>query len=642
MSVLRCLLCLLVLLVACSRGLAVINPFEQPVQQVEKYRGVLVLRVTAVDTKARSITASVKRVVKGAFTPTEVCIRTGSDVEEALFGIGSGRLVVAFVGKTIRRHEDELLCYAGGGAWYFGKMTDPSKPAEWEWTSLGPANSFYGIFNGSAERFAEMMEDIADNRDYFPAQPYCRFHSPRELGKLDQPVRGVALADLDGEGRLDAIATSAAGVRIWLQRDGLRFEDATAVLGLAGVKASSVAVAKVDVAADGPPDLLLDGVLWLRSGTGFVRTDRVPAISGLISASFAEMDGDGWPDVLAATTSGVRIFLNPGKPGAPFIDATGRLGLDRPECGAGALAAAMSDWDGQGGTALFLGTPQGMLLSRGKDGVFHPLKTPALDLKTTTPGQRTGGAVFGALWQRGAASVLVPRESGFALLVSNQDRILDVISSCNETSEPAARQLWTLAEDLNADGEVDIYTASGVPDVADVCHLNRGYGSYMRPMKYDAKVFPEPGYATGSWGVAAGDVDGDGTADLLLGGCDGTVRLLLNDSLALRRDINQGSGIYLRRLAAARVVAVELAGPRGRVGATLTLQDAKSRVIAKRYLNGNGVAGSWSGGTTAIAVREAGAYTLQVRRSDGSTSTVPLIVESTQPQVKRIVVKQMP
>ena len=627
------------MLMACAQVWAVVNPFLQPVNLADLYRNVMILKVTGIDAKSKTVTVAIERVTKGAFAPAKVSIRAGDEAEEALFNLGTNQTVVAFVGK--RKREDELLCYAGGGVWFLGKMPNTAKPSEWEWTALGAANDFYGIFNGGVDRLAEMMKDLADGRAYFPAKPYCRFQPARELGRFDQPVRGVALADLDGDGKLDAVGVSSAGVRVWLQKDNMAFQDVTEQLGLNGVKASSVAVAKADVDPDGPPDLLLDGTLWLRTGARYVRSERVPPIPGLISATFAELDGDGWPDVLAATTNGVRVFLNPAKPGAKFVDATTRLGLGRPECGAGeaALVTAISDWNGSGMRALFLGTQRGLLLLQGKDQVFHPLKIPALELKSTEEGQRTGGAACGALWRPDAFSLMVPRHAGFALLVSRQEDILDYVGACNETSEPAARQLWTLAEDLNADGEVDIYTASGMRDIADVCHLNRGYGSYMRPMKYDAEVFPKAGYETGSWGLAAGDVDGDGTVDLLLGGCDGVVRLLINDSLALRRNLDESAGIFLRKLAKAKIIEVALAGSRGRIGATLTLEDEHGQVAAVRGLDGHGVAGSFSSGPIAIAVREAGNYTLKVRRSDGSTTSMPVAIGPAGQVVRRIEVK---
>jgi len=640
-SVLRWLLVLLVAAGAAPPVLGIINPFLQPVDVANIHRVVLILEVTAVDQAKQEVVAKVKAVTKGLFAPTEVRISATGQADEAIFSLGPGRTLVAFIGKIRKGGEEELICYAGAGSWYLGKMLDLASPGAWHWDTVGGANECGGIFNGSVERLAELMADLKDGRDFFPARPWIRFRLEKELGAFPHGARGVALVDLDGDGRLDAIATSPDGVRAWLQGEKLSFTDATAQVGLAGIAAAR-SVAAADVDGSGQTALLLDGVLWMKSGKVFTAGTRVPIIAELISATFADVDSDGWPDVLAATATGVRVFLNPGKPGAPFIDASGKLGLAKAENGAGlaGLAALAQDWDGHGASALYLGARKPLLLQRGKDGAFQPLAIPALECAPSDDGLPTGGAVFGALWRQDPLALLVPRHSGFALLVPEPGRILDYIGSCNETSEPAFRQLWTLAEDFNADGEVDIYTASGAPDIADVCHLNRGYGSYMRPMKQDSSVFPEAGYGSGSWGMAAGDVDGDGAVDLLLGGCDGKVRLLLNESLTLRQDLEESAGVYLVKMAKARLVAVDLAQGRGAIGASLRLTDQQGRLVARRESGGNGVAGSWSSGPVCLAIRQPGDYTLTVRWSDGELSTRTLKVEERQPLLTRITVER--
>jgi len=153
-------------------------------------------------------------------------------------------------------------------------------------------------------------------------------------------------------------------------------------------------------------------------------------------------------------------------------------------------------------------------------------------------------------------------------------------------------------------------------------------------MKYNGSAFPGEGYAAGSWGVAVGDVNGDGAMDMLLGGSDGGVRLLLNDSLSLRGNVDENTAsFYLTQLTGARIIKVDLTG-RGALGASITLRhDERNVVVAQRSMGGNGVAGSWSGGPLAIAIREPGNYSLTVRRSDGGISTQKLKIDPSRPLV---------
>jgi len=621
------------LLVIAPLLMAVINPSKQPVNLAVDYEVVLLARITTLDLNGNRLEAAVEKVYQGRFAPTVLTITADPAASRGLYSLTPGQRLVAYVGKKLRGKGNELLFYTG--TWQTATMPDAATPGVWTWDTVVDDNIMYGVFNGQPERLGELAEEIAAGRGYFPCLPYCGFRPDRVLGKLAGPARGVALADLDGDGKLDAIATSPAGVKVWMQRKDLAFEDATAAFGLTGMPASAVAVADVD--GDGRPALLLDGVLWQRSEAGYVKHARVPAIAGLISATFEELDGDGWPDVLAATTSGVRVYLNPGKPGAPFVDATANLGLDRPECGAGQGGMVSSgDWNGDGRCELFVAVGAGLFLSRDAAGVFQP-RSHQLDLEIkSADGARSGGAAMGPIWSRDAMSLLVPRHAGFSLIVERAGKLEDFIGYGNETSEPSDKQLWTLAEDLNADGEVDLYTASGSAGSSDVYHLNRGAGSFMRPEKYGA-IFPGPGYKAGSWGVAAGDVDGDGAIDLLLGGSDGTVNLLLNAALDERQHLEESAVPTLVKLAQAHTLAITVKGPRGVVGATLSIADDQGRIVAVRRLGTNSVAGSWSGGPLQVTLRDAGSYTLTLRRSDGRVTAKPLVVDQALPQLSALV-----
>lgn len=607
----------------------VINPSLQPADLAKLYDVVLVGRVTSLDLNANRLEVAVEKVYQGSFAPTLITIDVAPTASAGFFSLSKGQMLVAFQGKKRKGYTNELLFYTG--TWQKGAVADKAHPGAWTWDTVEDNNTMYGIFNGDPVRLGELVAEIAEGEDYFPSRPYCRFHQDQVLAKLSGPARGVALADLNGDGKLDAIVTSATGARVWLQRENLHFDDVTAALQLTDTPSSSIAVADID--GDGHPALLLDGVLWQRSDQFYEKNERVPAIPGLITATFEEFDGDGLPDVLAATTNGVRVYLNPGKAGAPFRDATTQFGLDLPACGSGQDGmVASGDWDGDGRTDLFYAVGPGLLLTRDAAGVFQPRShTLDLGIKVASDGQRSGGAAFGPIWRSDAISLLIPRHAGYSLLAERTGTLEDLIGFGNETSEPSGRQLWTMAEDLNADGVVDLYTASGSEGSEDVYLLNRTAGSFMRPAKY-TEVFPGPAYKTGSWGVAAGDIDGDGANDLLLGGSDGTVSILLNAALDDRKDLQKGAAVYLAKLGQAHIITLSISGSLGTVGATVIVTDDKGRVSTLRRLGTNSVAGSWSGGPLNVTLREPGNYTVTLKRSNGTTTTKALTVSAELPR----------
>jgi len=220
---------------------AIINPFVQPVDYVNLQRNVVILVVTARDEKGWMITAKVVRVTKGDFAPTEVRIGIDGDADETLYNLAVGQTVVAFVSKNQKRKSDELVCYAGAGTWFLGKTSDMAITERWRWPEVVDPNALGGIFNGSSARLAELMVDLSAGRDFFPAKPSCHFSLASTLGSFEQPVGGVALVDVDGDGRLDAIACTGSGLRVWLQQPGpvFEFQDATTALGLGTAKAKA-------------------------------------------------------------------------------------------------------------------------------------------------------------------------------------------------------------------------------------------------------------------------------------------------------------------------------------------------------------------------------------------------------------------
>ncbi|MBC8002039.1 MAG: VCBS repeat-containing protein, partial [Opitutaceae bacterium] len=435
----------LALILASSSAFAVINPGLQPSDLYLRYGVVLALKVTTADAEKRVAQLELTRVLKGDFAPKKIEL-TLSDPEilDAFDLIGSGSEIIAYVGSG--RQADKLCFYTGGGRWQIGTK-DPKDPSLWLWTQdLDPkkdGTGMSGTFNGAIERLVEMMDDMAAGRYYFPAVPAFQFGDDLPIGHFEKPIGGVALYDIDGDGKLDIYASSAGGDRVYLQTGGMKFTEKTEALGLAGIQNPSVSFA--DVNADGRPDLLAGAVIHLAEGDGagrrFRATELLPkaAAEKLKYAAFVDLNNDGYPDVVVSTLGvGLDAYLNPGASGGNFKDATAALGLDQEACGAGLTGYfAPGDWNGDGRTDLFYAVGNGLLLVQGADGRFQPLSHD-LDFDFKTDGKAdglTGACVFAPLWSPGQFDLVATAQYKLQWVGMRRNLLLDLIPYGNEIWE---------------------------------------------------------------------------------------------------------------------------------------------------------------------------------------------------------------
>jgi len=185
----------------------------------------------------------------------------------------------------------------------------------------------------------------------------------------------AAFADIDGDGALDLILTgldaSNNGRTILYRNDGSgSFTEVTGT-GLPDVNAGAPAFADVD--GDGDPDLVLTGsdqatgkfitTLYFNDGAGNF-TDAGAGLTGqfLSAATFADVDGDGDPDLLVTGREGNisapvgLLYLNDGSGG--FTDAGLRLKASDLFPGGGP-DITFGDFDADGDADLILEEQEG-------------------------------------------------------------------------------------------------------------------------------------------------------------------------------------------------------------------------------------------------------------------------------------------
>lgn len=638
-------LALILLIAAISpAAFALVNPALQPNEIGQRYKTIVAGMIIKIDDTTRTITLKVDQLIMGDYKAAELTVQIpkkdpaavdpsgggGGKATDLLAAVSEGEAVVLYLSSKSRsKQKGEGLLYHGR-EWHEieAEGTDPAK-LTWK-SALG--DRMWGTFNGDAGQLARMMADSLRKQAFFPSVPFTRFSPERIIGTWEGPLRGVAFADLDGDGKLDLIATSELGCRVYLQTGALEFTDRTEPLGLSGLKARSISVASVD--GNGREDLLLGGRLLVNNNGRFTESDRLPveAQKAVKISAFIDLNADGWPDVLVSREAGgLAAWLNPGAKGGPFIEATARLGLDKPQAGAGKTGFVIpGDWNGDGRTDLFYAADKGYLLIQNPKGGFEPEKV-TVDLsfrvsENDDPGL-TGAGCFAPLWTETSTDLALPGDTGLTLINNRDGKQVDVAGAGNEVHLTRSGQLATLVEDLNMDGYMDLFTMTRGKQSRNILHTNRGYGSYMVDDLYNKdEFFPAESYNTGQWGAAVGDVNGDGAVDLLLGGMDGKLRLLLNDTLSTRAP--KENALYRDQvLSQTAIVALDLPPERGVVGARVEVAGTVGKLIAWRRIGDAVLTGCSGAHQTRIAIRQPQAVKVTIRWSDGVTAAKDVILE---------------
>jgi len=183
----------------------------------------------------------------------------------------------------------------------------------WEDLILGP----YIFRNLNGERFQNVTAQ-------------CNLRLPASAG-------GVAVADFDGDGRMDVYvfqsgvgkadswldgkAGTSAGNHLWRNKGNWKFEDVTASSGTSGGERSTFTALWLDANNDGKPDLYVpnefgNGVLYINQGDGSFRPASLydgPNDFGTMGATCGDIDNDGNIDLYCGnmySKAGTRVIGN--------------------------------------------------------------------------------------------------------------------------------------------------------------------------------------------------------------------------------------------------------------------------------------------------------------------------------------------
>lgn len=309
---------------------------------------------------------------------------------------------------------------------------------------------------------------------------------------------------------------------------GLPFEDVTDAWGIEFRRTDGAdgrrllpetmggGVATWDVDADGDLDLLfVDGDAWPDAPSGaergqgivvYVNRGSAPdgprfvraAGTGLESArqamglALADLDGDGRPEILETGVGGVRLFAaEPAPAGAPprWREVTRESGMSGVM--GWTTAAGFADLDSDGDLDVVLGR--------------YVEWSAEIDFAvgyTLTGIGRAYGAPNGF---RGTDVALLEQVAPMRF----EDRSVErgFVARNRSTGEPLAKSLGFVIDDVDADGDLDVFVANDT--VQNLLFVNDGHGRFAERGVESGIAFDRNGAATGAMGCDASHLRND-------------------------------------------------------------------------------------------------------------------------------------
>lgn len=357
----------------------------------------------------------------------------------------------------------------------------------------------------------------------FLGLPGCRRGDPQQ-----QPTTGVAEAPLANTSQAWQVAFAEITSDVKLAatyRNGEGSDNFSLVESLGG------GVAVLDFDLDGRPDLYfpgggqitanqplagLPGSLWQSRPDGTFRDVTEPAGVDLADlythgVAVADIDADGFPDLLVTGYGGVRLFRNCGD--GTFVEQSAQLGIESPHWSS---SAAFGDFDGDGLVDLYLVHYVDWSWEN------HPRCSGRPHGRDVCTPQHFDGLTDRIFWNQGDGTFQAADES--AGLVEG------------------GKGLGVIALDVNHDATLDIYVANDTTN--NFLYLNQGERRFVESGVVCGTALDHFGIPNGSMGLATFDYDGDQLPDLFVTNFENeTFAVYRNAPGANFRSVSERSGI---------------------------------------------------------------------------------------------------
>ena len=350
--------------------------------------------------------------------------------------------------------------------------------------------------------------------------------SPISLGG-SQP-RSVALADLNGDGKLDIVTADEGSNNISvLLGNGNGTFAAPVLVPTGGSGPRSVVVA--DVNGDGKPDLVVGNYnsgnvsVQLGNGSGgFTAAANSPfatAGSSVSSVAVADVNGDGKPDIIASNYSSGTVSVLVGNGAGNFT-----LTTDTPvSTGSHAYSVAVADVNGDGRpdiiTANRYNYNVSVLLNDATPtgtGFFAPASA-----SPTATGAAPHGVAVADLNGDGKPDIVTANQgaNNVSVLLSNGSGGFTAAPG-SPVATGGTAPVAVVAADVNADGKPDLIVANSTSNNVSILLGNGSGGFTLSSMVATGGTDPVA--------LAVGDVNGDGKPDIVVADkCSNNVSIMM-------------------------------------------------------------------------------------------------------------------